>query len=155
MTTSLTIMSVALLAWAGIQLGTLWIMKLSILPLINTLPYSRYVNTCQLIDMHVFHPIAVWGGVVTGSIGVVAAFVTSSTVATVLFLIGSIGMLGVGLTSEGFNRPIWRQIEKWSVSTIEDDDWAAKRHVWHVAHQVRTYFGIVAVAAYVGAVLAI
>jgi hypothetical protein len=155
MSTSLTIMSVALLAWSGIQLGTLWIMKLSILPLLNTLPYGRWVNTCQLIDMHIFHPIAVWGGVITGAIGVVAAFATTSTAAVVLFLLGSAGMLGVGLTSEGVNRPIWRQIEKWSVSTIDDEKWAAKRHVWHVAHQVRTYFAIVAVVAYIGAVLTV
>lgn len=152
MQTTLGIMGIWVLAAAGIQLGTLWIMKLSILPLLNSLPYSRYVNTCQLIDMHVFHPIAVWSGVIAGSIGVVAAFITPSTLATVLFLLGSLGMLGVGLTSEGVNRPIWRQIEKWSVETIQDEKWAAKRHVWHVAHLVRTYFGILAVAAYVGAV---
>ena len=154
METTLFIASVWVLAWSGIQLGTLWIMKLSILPLLNSLPYSRYVNTSQLIDMHVFHPIAVWGGVVAGSVGVVAAFVTPSTLATVLFLVGSIGMLGVGLTSEGVNRPIWRQIEKWSVDTVEDEKWAAKRHIWHLAHQVRTYFGIIAVVAYIGAVFA-
>jgi hypothetical protein len=142
------------LASAGIQLGTLWIMKLSILPLLNALPYSRYVNTCQLIDMHVFHPIAVWSGVAAGSVGVVAAVLTSSTGATVLFLVGSIGMLGVGLTSEGVNRPIWRQVEKWSVDTVDDEQWAGKRHIWHIAHLVRTYFAIIAVTAYVGAVFA-
>ncbi|MGH3758563.1 hypothetical protein [Actinophytocola sp.] len=154
MDTTLTIMSIWVLAWSGIQLGTLWIMKLSILPLLNALPYGRYVNTCQLIDMHVFHPIAVWGGVVAGAVGMVAAFVTSSGVAAALFVIGSLGMLGVGLTSEGVNRPIWRQIEKWPVDTVQDEKWAAKRHVWHIAHQVRTYFAVVAVAAYIGAVLA-
>jgi hypothetical protein len=152
MSTSLTAMVIALLAWSGIQLGTLWIMKLSILPLLNSLPYTRYVNTCQLIDMHIFHPIAVWGGVITGSIGVVAAFATSSVWAAVLFLVGSAGMLGVGLTSEGVNRPIWRQIEKWSPDRVEDENWSQKRHTWHLAHVVRTYFAIVAVAAYIGAV---
>ncbi len=155
MDTTLTIMGIWVLAASGIQLGTLWIMKLSILPLLNTLPYSRYVNTCQLIDMHVFHPIAVWSGVVAGAIGVVAAFVTSSAAATVFFLIGSLGMLGVGLTSEGVNRPIWRQIEKWSVDTVDDENWSQKRHTWHLAHQVRTYFAILAVAAYIGAVAAV
>jgi hypothetical protein len=155
MDTALTIMSVWVLAASGIQLGTLWIMKLSILPLLNTLPYSRYVNTSQLIDMHVFHPIAVWSGVIAGSLGVVAALLTSSTAATVFFLIGSVGMLGVGLTSEGVNRPIWRQIEKWPVDTVQDEKWAAKRHIWHIAHLVRTYFGILAVAAYIGACLSI
>jgi uncharacterized membrane protein len=152
MTTALTIMSVWVLAASGIQLGTLWIMKLSILPLLNTLPYSRYVNTCQLIDMHVFHPIAVWSGVLAGSVGVVAAFVTSSGWAAVLFLLGAVGMLGVGLTSEGVNRPIWRQIEKWSPDRVEDENWSQKRHIWHLAHVVRTYFAIVAVAAFIGAV---
>jgi hypothetical protein len=155
MDTLVLYMAVGVLAAAGIQLGTLWIMKLSILPLLNAQPYSRWVNTCQLIKMHVFHPIAVWMGIIAGSIGVVAAFVTDSGLATVFFLLGSLGMLGVGLTSEGVNRPIWRQIEKWPVDEIQDEKWAGKRHVWHIAHLVRTYFGIGAVAAYIVAALAI
>jgi hypothetical protein len=155
MSTTLTIASVWVLAASGIQLGTLWIMKLSILPLLNRLPYDRYVNTCQLIDMHVFHPIAVWSGVVAASIGVYAALITPSTAATVLFLVGSFGMLGVGLTSEGVNRPIWRQIEKWSTDRVSDDQWAAKRHTWHLAHMTRTYFGVIAVAAYLAAILTV
>lgn len=153
MSTTLTIASIWVLAASGIQLGTLWIMKLSILPLLNALPYDRYVNTCQLIDMHVFHPIAVWSGVIAGSIGVVAAIIAPTTAATVLFLVGSFGMLGVGLTSEGINRPIWRQIEKWDVDKLSDERWAHKRHVWYLAHETRTYFGILAVAAYVAAIL--
>lgn len=153
MSTTLTIASIWVLAASGIQLGTLWIMKLSILPLLNRLPYDRYVNTCQLIDMHVFHPIAVWSGVIAGSIGVVAAIIAPTTAATVLFLVGSLGMLGVGLTSEGINRPIWRQIEKWDVDTLSDERWAHKRHVWYLAHETRTYFGILAVVAYIAAIL--
>jgi hypothetical protein len=155
MDTILKVLGISVLAASGIQLGTLWIMKLSILPLLNTLPYSRYVNTCQNIKMHVFHPIAVWMGVIAGSLGVVAAFVTSNTIATVLFLLGSVGMLGVGLTSEGVNRPIWRQIEKWSVAEVSDEKWSGKRHVWHVAHTVRTYFGIIALCSYLAATLTI
>lgn len=155
MTTALTIMSVWVLAAAGIQLGTLWIMKLSILPLLNGLPYDRYVSTCQRIDMHVFHPIAVWNGVIAAGIDVVAAFATDSAAAATLFVVGSVGMAIVGLASEGVNRPIWRQIEKWSIDTVDDENWAQKRHTWHLAHQVRTYGGILAVAAYIAAILAI
>lgn len=153
MSTTLTIASIWVLAASGIQLGTLWIMKLSILPLLNALPYDRYVNTCQLIDMHIFHPIAVWSGVIAGSIGVIAAFITPTTASAVLFLVGSLGMLGVGLTSEGINRPIWRQIEKWDTGTLSDERWAHKRHVWYLAHETRTYFGILAVAGYIAAIL--
>jgi hypothetical protein len=155
MSTTLTIASIWVLAASGIQLGTLWIMKLSILPMLNSLPYDRYVNTCQLIDMHVFHPIAVWSGVIAGSIGVYAAVISPTAAGTVLFLVGSFGMLGVGLTSEGVNRPIWRQIEKWNPDKLSDDRWAAKRHTWHLAHQTRTYFGILAVAAYLAAILTV
>jgi hypothetical protein len=155
MTTALTIMSVWVLAAAGIQLGTLWIMKLSILPLLNGLPYDRYVSTCQRIDMHVFHPIAVWNGVIAAGVGVIAAIATDSAAAATLFVVGSVGMAIVGLASEGVNRPIWRQIEKWSIDTVDDENWAQKRHTWHLAHQVRTYGGILAVAAYIAAILAI
>lgn len=155
MTTALTIMSVWVLAAAGIQLGTLWIMKLSILPLLNGLPYDRYVSTCQRIDMHVFHPIAVWNGVIAAGVGVIAAIATDSAAAATLFVVGSVGMAIVGLASEGVNRPIWRQIEKWSIDTVDDENWAQKRHTWHLAHQVRTYGGILAVAAYIAAILTI
>jgi uncharacterized membrane protein len=155
MSNALMIMSVWVLAASGIQLGTLWIMKLSILPLLNGLPYDRYVSTCQRIDMHVFHPIAVWNGVIAAGIGVIAAFAAPGAGAAALFVIGSVGMVVVGLTSEGINRPIWRQVEKWSIDTVDDEKWAQKRHTWHIAHQVRTYGAIVAVAAYIAAILAI
>jgi uncharacterized membrane protein len=155
MTTALTIMSVWLLAASGIQLGTLWIMKLSILPLLNGLPYDRYVSTCQRIDMHVFHPIAVWNGVIAAGLGIIAAFAVPTAAGATLFVIGSVGMAVVGLTSEGINRPIWRQVEKWSIDKVDDENWAQKRHTWHLAHQVRTYGAIVAVAAYIAAVLTV
>ncbi len=63
MTNTTAVLSLWVLTAAGVQLGTLWIMKTSILPMLNALPYDRYVNVCHLIDMHVFHPIAVWNGI--------------------------------------------------------------------------------------------
>jgi uncharacterized membrane protein len=147
------ILNVWVLAAASIQLGTLWIMKLSILPMLNALSYDRYVNTCQLIDMHIFHPIAVWNGVIAAGVGVVLAFMAPSGWVAALYIIGSVGMAVVGITSEGFNRPIWRQIEKWSPARTAAD-WAEKRYRWHFAHQVRTYGAIGAVAAYAVAMVA-
>lgn len=148
------LLSVWVLAAAGWQLGTLWIMKLSILPMLNGLEYSRYVKTCQEIDMHVFHPIAVWNGVIAAGVGILAAFQAETTLGAVLFLVGSLGMLVVGITSEGFNRPIWRQIEKWSPDPDQQaEQWMAKRRRWWIAHEIRTYGGIGAVAAYIGAAL--
>lgn len=145
-----TLLGVWVLAAAGIQLGTLWIMKLSILPMLNSLPYSRYVNVCQLIDMHIFHPIAVWNGVIAAAVGVAGGVMvlSESLAAAVLLFAGSAGMLVVGVTSEGVNRPIWRQIEKWNPDGEPAPGWAEKRRTWHLAHQVRTYGAIVAAAAY-------
>jgi uncharacterized membrane protein len=147
------ILSVWVLSAAGIQLGTLWIMKLSILPMLNKLPYDRYVTVCQLIDMHVFHPIAVWSGVLAAGGGIWAALVVDSAAVSALFVIGSIGMVVVGIASEGYNRPIWRQIEQWSPRRVTDDSWDRKRTRWHIAHQVRTYAAIFAVIAYIGALI--
>lgn len=152
MNRTLDIIAVWLLAASGVQLGTLWIMKLSILPMLNSLRYDRYVTVCQLIDMHVFHPIAVWSGVIAAGLGLYAAFRAPTPGAGVLFAAGSIGMIVVGIASEGFNRPIWRQIEKWSPERIADA-WVSKRIRWHIAHQVRTYAAVVAVAAYAAALV--
>lgn len=148
MNTTLTVLTVWTLAAAGIQLGTLWIMKLSILPMLNSLPYDRYVTTCQLIDMHVFHPIAVWNGVIAAGLSVWAATLAPSGIGAAAFIVGAVAMVVVGLTSEGFNRPIWREIEHWSPDRTADE-WNRKRFNWHVAHQVRTYAAIAAVAAYI------
>jgi uncharacterized membrane protein len=148
--TTLSILTVWTLAAAGIQLGTLWIMKLSILPMLNSLPYRRYVDVCQLIDMHAFHPIAVWNGVIAAGLGVWAAFLAPGTAVSVLFLVGAVSMVVVGIASEGFNRPIWRQIEHWSPDR-EPAAWQRKRTNWHIAHQVRTYAAILAVVAFIGA----
>jgi uncharacterized membrane protein len=146
------ILNIWILTASGVQLGTLWIMKLSILPMLNALPYSRYVDTCQLIDMHIFHPIALWNGMIGAIIGVVLAARAPDAAVTALYVAGSLGMVAVGAASEGVNRPIWRQIEKWSPQQTADR-WAEKRYRWHVAHQVRTYAAIVAVAAYGAAML--
>jgi uncharacterized membrane protein len=151
MSTTLNIIAIWLLAASGIQLGTLWIMKLSILPMLNSLRYDNYVTVCQLIDMHVFHPIAVWMGGISAGLGIYAAFLAPTAGAAVLFSLGSIGMIVVGIASEGFNRPIWRQIEKWSPERIADA-WTRKRIHWHIAHQVRTYAAIGAAAAYAAAI---
>ncbi|ONI87961.1 hypothetical protein ALI144C_08180 [Actinosynnema sp. ALI-1.44] len=144
------ILSVCVLAAAGVQLGTLWIMKTSILPMLNSLPYGQYVTVCQLIDMHVFHPIAVWQGVIAAGLGVWASFLAPSAAVSVLFVVGSVAMVVVGITSEGFNRPIWRQIEKWSPQRTANN-WLRKRFRWYVAHEVRTYGAIGAVAAFIAA----
>jgi uncharacterized membrane protein len=146
----LEILSICLLMSAGVQLGTLWIMKTSILPLLNALPYDRYVNTCQLIDMHVFHPIALWNGIVATGLGATLVFLAPTQVAAALFGLGSAFMLLVGATSEGVNRPIWRQIERWSPRRIAAG-WAAKRRTWHLAHQVRTFAAVGALLAFAGA----
>jgi hypothetical protein len=152
MNTLVSVLGVWVLTAAGIQLGTLWIMKLSILPMLNSLPYDRYVTVCQLIDMHVFHPIAVWSGVIAAGVGVWAAVASGHALVATFFLLGSIGMLVVGLASEGVNRPIWRQIEVWS-PRLPAEAWARKRRTWHNAHQVRTYAAVVAVGAYAAAML--
>jgi uncharacterized membrane protein len=148
-----SILNLWVLAASGIQLGTLWIMKLSILPLLNGLPYNRYVDTCQRIDMHLFHPIAVWNGVLASIVGVFLAVLAPSPWIAALYVAGSLGMVVVGVTSEGVNRPIWRQIEKWNPQRTAEK-WAEKRYTWHVAHQVRTYAAIGAVAAYAAAFVA-
>lgn len=147
------VLAVWVLAASGIQLGTLWIMKLSILPMLNSLAYDRYVDTCQRIDMHLFHPIAVWNGVIGAGVGLVAASIADSAAASALYVLGSLGMIVVGVTSEGFNRPIWRQIEKWDAAGIAEG-WMQKRVRWHLAHEIRTYAAIGAVATYVGAIIA-
>lgn len=152
MNKTLDVLMVWLIVAAGIQLGTLWIMKLSILPMLNSLRYDSYVTTCQLIDMHAFHPIAVWNGVIAAGLSVAAAVMTPSATISALFALGALGMVGVGIASEGFNRPLWRQIEKWSPERVAAD-WTRKRAHWHIAHQVRTYAAIGSVGAYTAAVL--
>ncbi|MFC5667317.1 hypothetical protein ACFP3U_30655 [Kitasatospora misakiensis] len=138
---------------SSVQLGTLWIMKTSILPMLNSLPYDRYVNTCQLIDMHVFHPIAFWNGLATATVGATKAVRAESKVAKVLYAAGTVGMATVAVASEGVNRPIWRQIERWSPYRDSDAAWRGKRRRWHLAHETRTMGAIGAAACFVLAAL--
>lgn len=145
------ILAVWLVLASGVQLGTLWIMKTSILPMLNALAYDRYVNVCQLIDMHVFHPIALWNGVSAAVLGIGLAVAVSNPAAAALFVTGSVGMAIVGAASEGVNRPIWRQIERWSPHRLRDTAWEAKRYRWHLAHQVRTYGAMLALGAFAAA----
>ncbi len=153
MSTTVGVICTVLLAAAGWQLGTLWIMKLSILPMLNSLRYDGYVQVCQLIDMHIFHPIAVWMGVLSAALGFAGAFLVPGACPATLLVIGSLAMVTVGITSEGFNRPIWRQIEVWSPDRAPSR-WVEKRTLWHIAHQVRTYGAMVAFIAYGAAIIA-
>ncbi len=139
--------NVWLLTSSSLQLGTLWIMKTSILPMLDALPYDRYVNTCQLIDMHVFHPIAFWNGIITAGIGVTQAVRADSAAATTLYAAGTVGMALVALASEGVNRPIWRQVERWSPYQ-SSEGWQGKRRRWNLAHQTRTFGAIGAAASF-------
>jgi uncharacterized membrane protein len=145
--------NVWLLTSSGVQLGTLWIMKTSILPMLNALPYDRYVNTCQLIDMHVFHPIAFWNGIITAGIGITQAVRADTAAETGLYAAGTLGMVLVALASEGVNRPIWRQIERWSPYLAPERAWQGKRRRWHLAHETRTAGAIAAAASFVVAAL--
>jgi uncharacterized membrane protein len=145
------ILAVWLVLASGVQLGTLWIMKTSILPMLNGLAYDRYVNVCQLIDMHVFHPIALWNGIIGAGMGIALAVLAPNPASTVLFVVGALSMAAVGAASEGVNRPIWRQIERWSPHRVKDADWAVKRRRWHMAHQVRTYSAVGALCCYAAA----
>jgi uncharacterized membrane protein len=140
-------LSIWLLVASGVQLGTLWIMKTSILPLLAALPYDRYVNTCQLIDMHVFHPIALWNGMTGAGLGVAMSVLAPDNASRALFALGAVAMLAVGITSEGVNRPIWRQIEMWSPRRIVSQ-WAQRRRIWHLAHEIRTVGALVAVVSF-------
>jgi uncharacterized membrane protein len=145
------ILAVWLVLASGVQLGTLWIMKTSILPMLNSLAYDRYVNVCQLIDMHVFHPIALWNGISAAVLGAGLAIFAPSPASAGLLVAGSVGMVVVGAASEGVNRPIWRQIERWSPHRLKDAEWQAKRQRWHLAHQIRTYGAAVALVCFAGA----
>ena len=58
------------MSWAGLQFGTLWIMQTSILPLMNSRGPKEYLDTCQGINMHLFHRIALTGGIVVMGLGI-------------------------------------------------------------------------------------
>ncbi len=141
-----------ILAAAGAQFGTLWIMKTSIIPLLDARPYGEYVRNAQLIDMHLFHPIAFWNGIVTTGLGAFAAVRSGSPRQSAAYALGSVAMLGVGLTSEGLNRPIWRQLEHWDPHH-PPTGWARLRRRWNRAHDVRTLCAAVALGAFTAAQL--
>lgn len=138
------------LAWAGLQFGTLWIMQTSILPLLNSRGPKEYLDTCQGIDMHLFHKIALSGGIVVMGLGTYLTIELNDTGARVCAAVATLGMIGVGLVSEGTNRPIWRRIEKWNINTLAEN-WVDLRRIWGNAHTLRT---VSAFAAWVAFTLA-
>jgi hypothetical protein len=140
------------LTWSGLQFGTLWIMQTSILPLLNSRGPREYLDTCQGIDMHFFHKIALSGGVVVMGLGVYLTIEFTDIAAAVCAAIATLGMAGVGLISEGTNRPIWRRIEKWDTSTLAQN-WVELRSLWGRAHTLRTVSAFVAMVAFAAAVI--
>jgi hypothetical protein len=125
-------------AWSGLQFGTLWIMFTSIVPLLNSRGPQEYLDTCQGIDMHFFHPIAFWGGVLMMVNGVYLATQVDGA-AKVTVALAALCMLGVGMVSETQNRPLWRKLERWTVPELPGN-WPQLRQHWGNMHALRTAF---------------
>ena len=140
------------IAWAGLQLGTLWIMQTSILPLLNSRGPKEYLDTCQGIDMHLFHKIALNGGILFMLAGGYLTYQLDDIWAAICTAAATIGMMGVGLVSEGTNRPIWRRIEKWNTSTLAQN-WIQLRRIWGNAHTLRTVSAFVSWVGFTAAAI--
>lgn len=139
-------------AWSGQQFGTLWIMQTSILPLLNSRGQPEYIDSCQGIDMHLFHKIALTGGIVVLALGIYLTIELEQTGAEIAAAVATLGMVGVALVSEGTNRPIWRRIEAWNMDTIATN-WVDLRRIWSHAHTLRTISAFFALAGFTAAAL--
>jgi hypothetical protein len=148
-----TVLLAIAVAWSGLQFGTLWIMFTSIIPLLNTRGPKEYLDTCQGIDMHFFHPIALWGGIAMMLNGAYLAVSLDDSTAQILAGIAALGMLGVGIVSETQNRPLWRKLEKWQVHELPEN-WQQLRLGWSNAHAMRTASAFVGLVAFTGAMVA-
>jgi hypothetical protein len=133
-------------AWSGLQFGTLWIMFTSIVPLLNSRGPQEYLDTCQGIKMDFFHPIALWGGLLTMANGVYLATQVRSA-AKPTCILAALCMLGVGVVSETQNRPLWRKLERWTVPELPDN-WQALRTFWGNMHALRTAFAFAGLALF-------
>lgn len=142
-----TLLAVAV-AWSGLQFGTLWIMQTSILPLLNSRSQADYVVTCQGIDMHLFHKIALSGGIVMMLNGAYLTFALDDTSAQGAAAIATLGMIGVGAVSEAMNRPIWRKVERVWTPTEVPDNWQELRRTWSLAHSSRAAIAFIALVAF-------
>lgn len=137
-------------AWSGLQFGTLWIMQTSILPLLNSRAKQEYIDSCQGIDMHLFHKIALSGGIAFMAVGAYLTVELEDGTAEIATAVATAGMIGVGLISEGTNRPIWRMIERWNIDTMATN-WVELRRIWGSAHTLRTVSAFLALAGFTAA----
>jgi hypothetical protein len=139
-------------AWSGLQFGTLWIMQTSILPLLNSRAQQEYIDTCQGIDMHLFHKIALSGGILFMAVGGYLTVELDNGAAEIATAVATAGMVGVGLISEGTNRPIWRMIERWEIATMAGN-WVQLRRIWSTAHTLRTISAFLSLAGFTAAAI--
>lgn len=149
---NLVLLAIAV-AWSGLQFGTLWIMFTSIIPLLNSRDAKGYLDACQGIDMHFFHPIALWGGVIMMVNGAYLAFSLDDSAAQITSALAALCMLGVGAVSETQNRPLWRKLEKWTVDELPAD-WQRLRTFWSNMHTIRTAFAFAAVVLFTASLIA-
>jgi len=140
------------LAWSGLQFGTLWIMQTSILPLMNSRGDRDYLSTCQGINMHFFHKVALSGGIVVMALGIYLTIELAESGAEIAAAAATLGMVGVGLISEGTNRPIWRRIEAWNMNTLATN-WQELRRIWSNAHTLRTVSAFIALVGFTTAAI--
>ena len=102
--------------------------------------------------MHLFHKIALSGGIVVLGLGVYLMIELQESSAQIAAAVATMGMVGVALISEGSNRPIWRRIEAWNINDMATN-WQELRSFWGHAHTLRTVCAFFALAGFTAAAL--
>jgi len=141
------ILSVWVLLAVGVMFGVLGFLWIALLPMFRSLSGPGFTTACQGIEMETAHPILFWNAIVAIALAVVLAIVTDSWPARILLAAGAVGTALVGIISEGRNRPMWRQIEKWNPDALPTD-WSEIRTRWNFYHSLRTIAAGIAFAAF-------
>lgn len=138
---------------AGIAAGTFVTVLLAFIPIVDGLAPRVGLQVRQGLDPLVdrYNPPAVILAMLT-AIAILASQRELTLAATLLYVVGLVGMIGVAVTSLGFNMRINRVLAGWSTEAVPPEYEPLLRR-WNRYHRLRTGFGLLGLVSFIAAAL--
>ena len=145
---------VLVIVGSGLVAGALVAVLAAWLPTLAPMPADQALRVKQRFDRlmdRVTPPLTILAAI----LAVVLLFGSDDGVVTTLNAIGLAGLVGVGLTSVGYNMRVNRRMAKWAGDTMDEAEFRHLQRRWAVGHAVRTACALTAFACFTVALAAV
>ncbi len=135
----------------GIVAGTMVTVLAAFIPIVGAVGDRDAVYIRQRMNVAIDRYQRLASGLATLA-GIVSFAFSLTTAGYVLNAVGVAGAIGVGVVSLGFNVPINKKIDSWSIDAVPPE-FRAMQERWNRLHVIRTVLSLVALAGFTASAL--